>query len=77
MRELWKKGNYVIEKIMKDHVGAYAAQSAFFMVLSLVPILLLLMTLVRYTPVTQMDIMQVVNDIFPKTIRSTIISIVN
>ena len=77
MRELWKKGNYVIEKIMKDHVGAYAAQSAFFMVLSLVPILLLLMTLVRYTPVTQMDIIQVVNDIFPKTIRSTIISIVN
>ena len=62
---------------MGDHVGAYAAQSAFFMVLSLVPILMVLMTLVRYTPVTQSDIMVVVNEVFPKTIRSAIIAIVN
>lgn len=77
MRELWKKISKVIEKIIGDHVGAYAAQSAFFMMLSLVPIIMLLMTLVRVTPVTQGDIMSVVNELFPKTIRSTIISIVD
>jgi membrane protein len=77
MRELWKKFVKIIQKITNDHVGAYAAQSAFFMVLSLVPILLLLMLLVRFTPVTQIDIMNAVNEVFPKSIRTTIISIVN
>ena len=77
MKEIWKKIIKIIEKIMGDHVSAYAAQSAFFMVLSLVPILMLLMTLVRYTPVTQSDILTVVNEVFPKTVRSAIIAIVN
>jgi len=77
MKQLWKKIWNVVEKIMGDHVSAYAAQSAFFMMLSLVPILFLLMTLVRVTPITQSDIMTVVNELFPKTIRSTILSIVN
>ena len=58
-------------------MSAYAAQSAFFMMLSLVPILLLLMTLVRYTPVTQANIIEVAYEIFPKTVSSTIISIIN
>lgn len=77
MRELFKKVNKVVEKIIGDHVSAYAAQSAFFMMLSLVPIIMLLMTLVRYTPVTQSDILTIVNDIFPRTIRSAIIAIVD
>lgn len=77
MREILKKIQKITEKIAGDHVSAYAAQSAFFMMLSLVPIILLLMTLVRYTPVTQADIMEVAYELFPKTVSSTIISIVN
>lgn len=77
MREILKKILKIIEKIIDDHVSAYAAQSAFFMMLSLVPIILLLMTLVRYTPITQGDIIAVAYELFPKTISSTIISLVN
>ena len=77
MREIWKKIEKIIEKIARDHVGAYAAQSAFFMMLSLVPILLLLMTLVRYTPVAQSDIMTIAYEMFPTTVSGAIISIVN
>lgn len=64
-------------KIREDHVGAYAAQAAFFMMLSLVPMLMLLMTLVRYTPVTQSDIMMIVSDVFPRSIRSAMIALVD
>ena len=77
MRDILKKILKIIEKIIDDHVSAYAAQSAFFMMLSLVPIILLLMTLVRYTPITQGDIIAVAYELFPKTISSTIISLVN
>ena len=77
MREIFKKIKNVTDKIAEDHISAYAAQSAFFIMLSLVPILLLLMTLVRFTPITQADIMTAAYELFPKTVSSTIISIVN
>lgn len=77
MRAILKKIKNITDKIAKDHISAYAAQSAFFIMLSLVPILLLLMTLVRFTPITQADIMAAAYELFPKTVSSTIISIVN
>ena len=77
MKRKIKKIEQIIGKVANDHVSAYAAQSAFFMMLSLVPILLLLMTLVRYTPITQADIIAVVYEICPKTISSTMIAIVD
>lgn len=77
MREIFKKIKHITDKIAEDHISAYAAQSAFFIMLSLVPILLLLMTLVRFTPITQADIMAAAYELFPKTVSSTIISIVN
>jgi membrane protein len=58
------------------HTGAYAAQSAYFFVLSLIPIILLLLTMVQFTPVTQTDVMVAVMQIFPKTVEGTIASIV-
>lgn len=77
MKELLTKVKKNTDKIVQDHVSAYAAQSAFFMMLSMVPILLVLMTLVRFTPITQADIMRVAYELFPKTVSTTIISIVN
>lgn len=66
-----------LDRITEDHVGAYAAQSAFFLVLSLIPIILLLLTLVQYTPVTKADVMTVAYEFFPTSIRTAIISIIN
>lgn len=77
MLNLYKQIKYYLNRVNEDHVSAYAAQSAFFMMLSLVPIILLLMMLVRYTPITQSDIMEVAYRFFPKTIRNTIIALVN
>lgn len=63
---------------MKDHhVSAYAAQSAFFLMLSMIPFLLLLLTLIQYTPVTKADVLTVAYEMFPTSIRTTIISILN
>lgn len=66
-----------IEQVGKHHVGAYAAQSAYFFMLSLIPIILLLLTMVRYTPLTKADVMTAVVQIFPETFDSLIVSIVN
>ena len=73
-----------IERVMRipkdmgrHHVGAYAAQAAYFFMLSLIPIILLLLTMVRYTPVTKADVMTAVVQVFPTSVDSLITSIVN
>ena len=64
-------------EITNDHVGAYAAQAAYFFVLSMIPIILLLLTMVQYTPVTKADVMTGVVQVFPSSVDSLIVSIVN
>ena len=56
--------------------GAYAAQAAYFFMLSLIPIILLLMTLVQFTPVTRTDVIEAVGLVFPTSVQGFIISIV-
>lgn len=58
-------------------MGAYAAQSAYFFILCMIPIILLLLTMVQYTPVTKADVMTAVVQVFPTTVDSLIVSIVN
>ena len=38
-----------VERINGDHVGAYAAQAAYFMIMSFIPFLLFLTTLIQYS----------------------------
>ena len=67
----------VSDDIGEHHVGAYAAQAAYFFVLSLIPIILVLLTMVQYTPVTKADVMTAVVQVFPSTVDTLITSIVN
>lgn len=76
MRAILKKVIEFTDEVAKHHISAYAAQSAFFTMLSLFPMIMLLMTLVRITPVTQADIIKMAYEVFPKTISGTIVSII-
>ncbi|PLR96110.1 YihY/virulence factor BrkB family protein [Bacillus sp. T33-2] len=58
IRHLWKR-------IHVDEVPALAAQLAYFFLLSLFPLLLFLITLVPYTPITQDDILRFFQDYAP------------
>ena len=50
----------IIETINSHHTGAYAAQAAYFFVLSLIPIFFLLLTMVQFTPLTIEDVLKAV-----------------
>ena len=66
-----------IAAIIKSHqTGAHAAQAAYFFVLSLIPIFLLLLTMVRYTDVTMNDVFNAVLPVFPDSVSWLIKSIV-
>ena len=77
LKKIFQKAATVSEDVTKAHVGAYAAQSAYFFMLCMIPIILLLLTLVQYTPVTKADVMTAVMQVFPSSVDSLMISIVN
>lgn len=77
MKDIFKKVMRIPEIVSEHHVGAYAAQAAYFFMLSMIPIILLLLTMVQYTPVTKADVMTAVVQVFPSTVDSLITSIVN
>lgn len=77
MRVFLKKILRFWQRMSEHHVSAYAAQAAFFWVLSLIPIILLLLTMVQFTPITKADVMTAAYEFFPASIRVTIISIIN
>lgn len=56
---LWKR-------VMEDDLFGLAAQLAYYFLLSLFPLLLFLVTLLPYLPITETDILAVVRDFAPK-----------
>ena len=77
IKDIYQKIMNITADIAADHVGAYAAQSAYFFMLCLIPIILLLITMVQYTPVTKADVMTAVIQVFPASVENLITSIVN
>ena len=81
MKKKWEKIKSQIFKVIitinSPHTGAYAAQAAYFFVLSLIPIFLLLLTMVRFTPITMSEVMTAVLKVFPESVAPMIRSIVS
>ena len=67
----------VMDVVSSHHTGAYAAQAAYFFVLSMIPIILLLLTMVHFTSLTKDYIMNAVLQAFPTTVEGLIESIVD
>jgi len=68
IKKIFEPAGFVVRVIGKstdDQVGAYAAQSAFFILMSLFPFLILLLQLMKYAPVSQEDLLFTVDSIFP------------
>lgn len=54
-----------MNKIKEDHVSAYAAQSAYFIILSAVPFIMLLLVLLKYVPIDTQMLADNLADFFP------------
>ena len=67
----------VFGMIGRKKVAVYAAASDYFIFMSLVPILMLLVSLVRFLPFDQADIMRIFADTVPVSVYSVIDSIVS
>ena len=63
------------KKLRDDSISAFAAQAAFFIILSVFPFLMFLLTLLNYLPVSFQEFELFVIDLFPNIVGSVITDI--
>ena len=59
-----------VKRMQEDHIGAYAAQAAYFLIMSFIPFVLVLTALVQYTPLTYRMLRQAILGFVPLNLRS-------
>jgi membrane protein len=64
-------------KIRDDHVAAFSAQAAFFIIISFFPFIMLLLSIVKYFPIEEENMFLLISQAFPTTVNSLIESIIS
>ena len=67
---------YFLDKLREDAVSAYAAQAAFFIIMSVFPFIMLLLTLIQYLPVTAEMLIEIAEQTIPPAFSGYIISLI-
>ena len=66
----------LMESMRKDHVSAYAAQAAYFLIMSFIPFVLFLTAIVQYTPLTYREVRQAIMSVVPENLQGFVLNIV-
>jgi len=76
MKQLLNKTNKIIVHLSGDHIDAFSAKAAFFIVLSFFPFLMFFLNVINYLPVHD-SIMNILSgNIFPKAINRMLITVI-
>lgn len=63
-------------KIRDDHVSAFSAQAAFFIIISFFPFIMFLLSIVPFFQLQESTILKIVTQIFPKAFNSLIVLVI-
>ena len=63
--------------IADNHVSAYAAQAAYFIMLSLIPLLILLLSMIQFTGIGKADFYSLIQHLVPQGFQSWMLSIID
>lgn len=67
----------VSAQLKKQNISSFAASTAFFLFLSLVPMLIMLCTIIPFTPLTEQNLIMVVTEVTPDVMDSLVISLID
>lgn len=61
----------------RSHVGAYAAQASYFIILSFLPLIILLLSLIQFTNIGKADLYALIRELVPVGFQSWVLGIVD
>ena len=65
------------KEMEESHVGAYAAQSAYFIILSFLPLIILLLSVIQFTGVGKSDLYHLIQEVVPPGFQSWLFGIID
>ena len=77
MRRLWLIWWDFSDKMKKKNIASYAASTAFFFFLSLVPMLMVICSVLPYTPLTKGNLLNVVTEVTPEAVDALATQLIN
>lgn len=88
MNDRNERGNYMIitiignvmrfmNKCKQDKINAFSAQSAFFIILSAIPFLMVFFSMLRYTSITEGMVLEIIERIAPDYVSPFLVSVVD
>ena len=77
IKKLWKYIRKIGDGVRDDYISAFSAQTAFYIMLSFVPFVILFLTMAKLLPYTQADFTRVLVSVVPAELHPYAISIVN
>ena len=66
-----------IRRVKKENIPAFAACASFFLIMSFIPFVMFLSTLIRYTPLTYNMMSEVITEGLPESIQGFVLDIVS
>ena len=66
----------LFEDMENDHIGEYTAQCAYYLILSFIPFIMLLLTLIQYTSIEKDTLFLVISNVIPSSMNELIIGII-
>ena len=71
IKNIYNQIKRFFKRLNDDHISAFSAQSSFFIILSFLPFLMLLLNLIRYTPITEEYLLEALLAIVPSSFQGT------
>ena len=60
-----EKTKVFLKKLNQDHISESSAQCAYYVILSFIPFLILLITLIQYTNINSEELLEILTNIIP------------
>lgn len=76
MLKYYKKLEILLKDMNKDHVSESSAQCAYYTILSFIPFVILVITLIQYTGIKSEALLDVISTIIPENMNQMVVGIV-
>ncbi|MGN0334685.1 MAG: YihY/virulence factor BrkB family protein [Lachnospiraceae bacterium] len=77
MKRIYDLVMKLTDSCSEHHINASAANAAYFIMLSLIPCLILLMTLIQFTNIGRVDLILSIQRIVPRNMRAFVTTVIN
>lgn len=77
MKQMFYRWKEFGRQMSRLNISAHAASTAFFLFLSLIPMIIVICAIIPYTPLTKQGLIAVARTVFPETVDGLLVSIIS